>query len=95
MGLYSEVINTFPHAGDTFIGVLQTKNLDCALEQYYVTKDGKLYKIDYGRYGKNGRVIPWRLTCCINLVNSRLDRVVFCFKDGMLFHWRYLLTPGA
>lgn len=46
MGLYSSVINYCPALGPEFMGVLQTKQLDCMMDLYWLAPDGLLYKID-------------------------------------------------
>ena len=46
LGLYSEVINHCPMLGRDFLGVLQTKSIDCLMETYWLSVDGCLYLVD-------------------------------------------------
>lgn len=46
MGMFSEVINQCSMLGDDFIGVLQTKDLECLMDSYWLAPDGRLYRID-------------------------------------------------
>ena len=95
MGLYSEVINLCPWMGSRFIGLLQTKNLECILDQYFLAKDGTFYRIYNPVNSENGLVKPYRITLCIDVVNSHFDRATLCLKDGVLVHWvTKPLTPG-
>lgn len=48
MGMFSEVINQCSVLGDDFTGVLQTKDLDCLMDLYWLAPDGSLYRIDDG-----------------------------------------------
>jgi hypothetical protein len=46
MGMFSEVINQCPTLGGDFSGVLQTKDLECVMDWYWLAPDGGLYRID-------------------------------------------------
>jgi hypothetical protein len=46
MGLFSEVINSCEQLGDDMLGVLQTKELECVMDTYWLSPDGRLYLID-------------------------------------------------
>ena len=46
MGLYSTVYNQCQELGPEFIGELQTKDLESIMDSYWLSPDGRLYRID-------------------------------------------------
>jgi hypothetical protein len=46
MGMYSTIYNTSHAFGPQFLGELQTKDLDCVMDEYWLSPNGELYHID-------------------------------------------------
>lgn len=46
MGMYSTIYNTSKALGPRFLGELQTKDLDSAMDEYWLSPNGELYRID-------------------------------------------------
>lgn len=46
MGLFSTVINSCEELGPGFMGELQTKDLDCVMDHYWLSPAGTLFRID-------------------------------------------------
>lgn len=49
MGLFSTVYNSCDLFGPDFLGDLQTKDLECLMDYYWISPRGELFKVDgYG-----------------------------------------------
>lgn len=87
MGMYSEIVNHCAKAGPHAVGYLQTKDLECIFDFYWVAPDGCMYKVDWPTSlndGKCGRVRPFCFTGYIQVVDRILERVDLKFVDGKL-----------
>lgn len=86
MGLYSTVFNQCKELGEEFLGELQTKDLECMLDSYWLSPTGCLYRIDESdaydlvpEADPENRLLPYQW-----VRNSRNGRVSPYRKSGVL-----------
>jgi hypothetical protein len=53
MGLFSTVYNSCPMLGQEFLTDLQTKDLECLLDYYWISPVGELFRMDAYSYFDN------------------------------------------
>jgi hypothetical protein len=85
MAIFCTIVNLSASLGEEFIGSLQTVDLDGCLAFYWLAKDDTLYRIVLPTMlGEHGRVITWRVTGPIEVINRKFERKIICFSKGRL-----------
>ena len=91
MGMFDTVRSSYDLGPGWLNKELQTKDLDCCMNEYWISPEGQLFEIDYSHtydfvdIPEEERVRPWNVFKTVPNGNHGKVRPVFAFKGVELY----------